>query len=95
MAVLLIWGGGSVAVWGQVLRHGLRSHRLHRDARSRRELLARFALFIVALGSALAVILAMFGESGSGLRSFATAVALGMFAAAGIVMAMESNRDGV
>ena len=86
LIVLLIWGGGTVLVWGGVLRRSIQSHRIHHDARSRRELIAMSALFLVALASGVAVALALFGTAGTGIRSFATTVALGAFLGAGIVL---------
>jgi len=86
LAVLLVWGGGTVAVWGAVLARSIRSHRIHHDARSRRELLAMSALFLTALAAGLAVALALFGPDGVGLRSFSTTLALGAYLGAGIVL---------
>lgn len=94
LAVLLVWGGGTVFVYGRVLRGRYRSFSLHRDERSRRELMASFALFLTALCSCLAVGFVLFGQAGTGIRAFSTAVALGAFFAAGIVMSSESKAEG-
>lgn len=88
LLMLFVWGGGCVAVWGQVLLYSVQQYREYgeHDARARRDLVASGALFITALCSALAVFLVLFGERGTGLRGFTTALALGAFFAAGFYL---------
>jgi hypothetical protein len=62
------------------------------DARSRREALEAFGLFLTAVGAAFAILIALFGEAGTGVRGFLTALALGAFVATGFIMA--TDRDG-
>lgn len=81
------WAFGSLAIWGRVLGLGLRSYRTWRDLRARRELLADFALFLVALSSCLSIVLLVIGQQGTGIRGFMLALALGGFTGAGIVLA--------
>lgn len=82
----LVWGVGTVLVYLAVLVLVVRQWHDHKDARSRREVMSAGALFLTALGSAAAITLVLFGEAGTGPRSFAIAVALGCFTGAGIVM---------
>lgn len=86
--MLLIWGGGSVAVWGQVLLDSVRDYRIYgsTNVRARRDLVASSALFITAIASASAIFLVLFGEKGTGLRGFVIALALGAFFAAGFYL---------
>ena len=53
LVVYLIWGLGTVVVYGLVLRRARRRMRTHRDRRSRREFIADFARFLVSLASSL------------------------------------------
>jgi hypothetical protein len=81
----LAWGVSSSVVWLLVLRLSWRSWRVHRDRRSKRELLRDAALMVTALGSTIAVVAVLFGEYGGTPRSIALAAALGTFLGAGIV----------
>ena len=94
LIVLALWGGGTVLVYGRVLLIRQQSYRLHRDRRSRRDLLAALGLFLVALCSGLSIAVVVFGRNGDGMRSFATALALGAFLAVGILMATEKPEKG-
>lgn len=95
LAVLFVWGGGTVVSYGAVLARRVHAFRVHGDVRSRRELLAGFGLFLTALASALAVVVVLFGESGTGVRGWFTAIALGAFFGAGVIMASEvRSEDG-
>lgn len=89
----LVWGVGTVLVYGIVLRKRRRSYRLHHDARAWRDLLEAVALFITALASLLAVTLVLFGPGGQGIRGLFVAMALGAYSAAGLVMASETPSE--
>jgi len=91
----LIWGLGTLVVYGVVLFKRRHAYVQHNDARSRRDLIEAIALFIVAFGASLAITFVLFGEAGSGIRGWASAVALGAFSAAGLVMATERHDDPV
>lgn len=90
--VYVIWGLGTTLVWAAALAGAYGGWRLYRDRRARRELLSTTGLFLTALGSSLAILLALFGEQGSALRQFVLAFALGMFTGAGIVL-VSNRRD--
>jgi hypothetical protein len=92
-AIYVVWGLGTVVVYGIVLRKRRRSYRLHHDARSRRDLISGLALFITSLCSFLAITFVLFGEPGTGIRGLFAATALGAYLGAGIVMASEENLE--
>jgi len=81
----MVWGVGTVIVYGAVLRKGYRSWHAHRDNRARRELIERTARFFVALASAAGILFALFGEPGNGFRALVISLALGAFTAAGVI----------
>lgn len=93
LVAYLLWGLGTVAVYGVVLRGRWHSFRSHHDARSRRELLAGISLFLTALCAGMATWVVLFGEVGSSARSWFVAFALGAFTGAGIVMATERKDE--
>lgn len=93
VAVLLLWGGGTVLVYAIVLGQRIASWRVHRDRRARRDVMSGFALFLTALGSGAAVAFVLFGDAGQGARGVATAVALGAFTGAGLVLVSEDATD--
>lgn len=86
----LVWGFGTVVVYTIVLLQERAQYRLHRDQRSRRDMLEAVGLFLTALGSALAIALVLFGEVGTSVRGFSIAIALGAFTGVGIVK-VDSN----
>src|SRR5574339_957238 len=79
------WGLASALVWGTVAFGAFERWREHRDRRSKRELLRDGALLITSLGSVVAVLGVLFGESGTTPRAIALAAALGTFLGAGLV----------
>ncbi len=89
LIVLALWGGGTVVAYGRVLYLRRESYRIHRDRRSRRDLMAAFGLFLTAVCSGLSIAFVLFGPAGSGPRGFIISVALGAFLAVGILMATE------
>jgi hypothetical protein len=91
--MLLVWGGGTVAAYGLVFVHRLRSWHLHRDTRSTRELVSSLGLLLTSVGAALATGMVLLGPTGTGIRGWFVALALGAFFAAGIVMASETKSD--
>jgi hypothetical protein len=93
LMMLLVWGGGTVVAYGTVFLHRLRSYRLHHDTRSRRELITSFSLLLTAASAAFATGMVLLGPTGTGIRGWFVALALGAFFAAGIVMASETKSD--
>ena len=89
----MIWGVGTVIVYGLVLRKGYRSFHAHRDGRSRRELIARTARFMVAVASAAGILFALYGEPGTGFRALVISLALGAFTAAGVIEFRDEPED--
>ena len=85
----IIWGIGTVVVYGAVLLRRHRAYQLLRTRRSRQDLVAAIGLFVTALGSFLAITAIFFGEPGTSIRGFLVAVALGAFFAAGLVKLRE------
>ena len=99
--VYLLWGGGTVLIFGVVLfRRWSRFQHHRRDRRKavrrdvRKDMMSGTALFLTALGSAAGIAFVLFGEAGSGLRGFAVALALGAFFGALLVMATEEDANG-
>lgn len=90
---LLVWGGGCLFTYGTVLARRVRSWRVHHDTRARRDLMSGFALFLTAFAAAAAITFVLFGEAGTGIRGFFTAMALGAFVANGAVMAREEQAE--
>lgn len=82
----ILWGVGTVVVYGVVLyrRQGL--YVRFPDRRSRRDLMEAVVLFIVALASFLAITMVLWGEPGTGIRGMLVAVALGAYTGAGVIM---------
>ena len=100
-AIYLVWGIGTILVYAVVLvRRWLRFQRHRYDRRKavrrdvRKDVMAGAGLFLTALGSGLAVAFVLFGEPGSGPRSFMIALALGAFTGAGLVMVSEEDANG-
>jgi hypothetical protein len=87
-----VWGVGVMLTFGRVLAMRLHSFRLHRDSRSRRDLIEAGALFTNAVAAALATF-TLLNTSVSDWRAFFTAVAVGNFLALGIYMATERPHD--
>ncbi len=91
----LIWGLGTVMVYGLVLRKGWRVWRVRRDRRAQRELMERIARFLVAVASLASLTLALWGEAGTGARGLVIALALGAYTAAGVIEFREEPTDPV
>jgi hypothetical protein len=91
--ILLIWGLGTVLAYALVLRGRVRSWRVRRDSRSRRELVSGLGLFMTALASCTSLTVVLFGEAGTSLRGWFIALALGAFTGSGIIMATEPEED--
>lgn len=85
----VIWGIGCFALFSIDLWGAIHSHRAHRDDRSRRDVIEASALWIVAFASLVAIALVLFGPAGTGIRGFATAMALGGFFAYGVIKVTE------
>ncbi len=85
--MFLVWGGGTVATYGWVLRRRIITHRIHHDVRSRRDMLSAIGLFLTALCAALAIFLGLF-QLGD-VRGLLSAISLGSFFAVGVILALE------
>ena len=86
-----VWAVLSVVVYGVVLVLSMRQLHRHHDRRSRRELYVAVALFITAIASLGGITLALM-DSERILRLGTTALALGAYLGAGIVIALEYFR---
>lgn len=89
----LVWGVGTMAVYTEVVRQRAAAHRIHHDRRSRRDFMSALALWSVSIASSVATAMVLFAAQ-SGLRGMFTAIALGAFTTAGIVMATERPTEG-
>jgi hypothetical protein len=90
----LVWGAGTVIVYGIVLYDRVKSWHYWRDERSLRSMLTAVGLFMTALGAGSATALVLFGESGSGIRGLFVAISLGAFFATGLIMATNRRDRG-
>ena len=93
LVVLLVWGGGTIWAYGDVLINRFHVNRTHHDTRSRRELMSGISLFLTALASGIAIAFVLFGPGGTGVRAFAGALALGAFFGNGLVMRGEKHSE--
>lgn len=91
----LIWGVGCLILFSIVLYHRWRAWRYHHDNRSLRDMIEGIALWIVSVASFLAITLILFGEAGTGIRGLFAGIALGSFAAVGLIMATEPRHETV
>ena len=98
IVAFLLWGGGTVAIYSIVLAQRIRHwRRTRRDRRHQerieatRDVVAGFALWLVAFASGASTALVLFGTPGTGIRGLAIAIALGAFTGAGLVMASEDR----
>jgi hypothetical protein len=85
------WAAASAVVYAIVLWLAVRQLQRHRDRRSRRELYMASALFITSLASLTGVMLAL-ADGDRLVRLGTTALALGAYLGAGIVIALEYLR---
>lgn len=81
----LVYGIGTVIVYGAVLYQRRRAWRLYHDGRARRDLLSGIALFLTAFATMLATTLVLFGQLATDVRGLLIAMALGAFFANGLV----------
>jgi hypothetical protein len=91
LAAFMIWGLGTVIVWGDVLRKRRRRLRQFHDVRARRDFLEGLGLFLVAFSSAVSIWMVLFGQAATGLRGLAIAVSLGAFFAVGLYARGEED----
>ncbi len=86
LIVGIVWGGGTVLVYGRLLAHRWQVNRERHDRRSRRDVMAAVALFFTAVLAGIAAALFLADPRDRDGHAFAAALALGGFMAAGIVM---------
>lgn len=92
------WAFFSLLAWGVVFIDSLRDYQYVRKRPERRqqsagkELVSDFALFLVAVASALSLSVFIIGQDIPGARGFFVAVDLGGFLGAGIVRATATRR---
>jgi hypothetical protein len=91
--VYFAWGVASMTVWGMVVSDAWGRWQERRDRRAKRELLRDAGLFFTASGASLSIASVLLGETGSPARTFALALALGMFLGAGIVSLGERRNE--
>ena len=93
----LVWGVGTVLVYGFVLYDRIQRWHQWRDARSLRSMLTAVGLFMTALGAGLSIGFVLFGESGNSVRSLFVSISLGAFFATGLIMATTrySGREDI
>ena len=101
LAAFLVWGTGTLVIYAVVFVRRFHRFVVHRRDRRRRvrrdvrqDVMSGFALLMVSFGSAAATALVLFGETGSSLRGFFVALALGAFTGAGLVMLTEEDANG-
>lgn len=82
----LLWALGAVGIWGSVFRDSLGAWHTYHDRRSKREVIWAFALFLVGLCSCIAIMALVLAPEGRGIRALLSALALGAFLGAGIVV---------
>lgn len=87
----LIWGIAVMLLFSFVLWKRAKGYRVHRDGRSKRDLLEAFALFLVAGPACLSIFFFIFNGSPNAVSSASSALALGMFVGLGIIMATEET----
>jgi hypothetical protein len=90
----LVWGVGTVLVYGFVLFDRIQRWHHWRDARSLRSMLTAVGLFLTALGAGLSIGFALFGDNVTGIRGLLTATSLGAFFATGLIMATTRYTGG-
>lgn len=89
LAAYVIWGVGTVLVYGIVLGRRRLAYLRKRTRRSRQDLLSALGLFVTSLCAFLAITAVFWSPAGQGARGFFVAVALGAFFAAGVVKLRE------
>jgi hypothetical protein len=82
----VVWALASLAVWGSVFRDSLGYWHRYHDRRAKREVIYSFALFLVGFCSFIAILALVAVPDGRGLRALLTALSLGSFLGAGIVV---------
>lgn len=91
--IVVLWGGGAVALYGDALRQRLTMVREFRDRRSRREFVLGLALFIAALCSALSIASVVFMIGDATLRRALAGMAWGAFMGAGVLFRIEARQE--
>lgn len=90
----VVWGLGTLLVWGKVFRKSLHQWRAFGDRRARGDFLSDGALFFVSVAAAVSISFALFAQDSDSpfriIARAASALSLGMFTAAGIVRLTES-----
>src|SRR6185503_3297776 len=92
IAVLILWGGGVVFLFGVVLLRRLGAWHQYRDRAARREMLEALALFITAVAASGSIVSVLTIPEVTSVRSFLVALSLGAFVGVGIIMATEDPR---
>ena len=82
----ILWAFLSVGIWGSVFRDSLGAWHRYHDRRARREVIWAFTLFLVGVCACFAIAAFVIAPEGRGIRAALSAVALGAFLGAGIVV---------
>lgn len=89
----ILWALGAITVWGSVFRDALGSWHRYHDRRAKREAIWAFTLFLVGVCSCFAIAAFVIAPEGRGIRAALSAIALGAFLGAGIVVKTLSGPD--
>ena len=85
----VVWGVGTVLVYGALFFRRYRIFRKHQEPRARRDLMEAFGLFLVALAAFLGISAALFGPPGQGWGRLMFAISSGAFFIVGVYAVME------
>jgi hypothetical protein len=89
VAFWVVWGVGTVLVYGALFARRYRIFRKHQEPRARRDLMEAFGLFLVSVAAALGITAALFGPTGQGWGRLMFAVSSGVFFVVGLYSVME------
>lgn len=90
--VALVWGFAILFLAVRILTKAWRRWHRFDSRRSRWELVEAVALFLVSLGSTVAILTVVLGPAGTGIRGLAIGIAWGAFLGLLIVIDTEPER---
>lgn len=92
LIVMLLWSGLVLGAYGHAFVNRVRKWHRYRDERTQRDLNVGIALLLCAVGAVGSVVLGLLFP-GVALRGLFSALALGGFLGAGIVLATEESPE--